>query len=609
MAGELSRPEYAARYGPTTGDRVRLGDTDLLARIERDESSYGDEVLRGWAKTLRTGIMMSAELPAASELDLLVTNVIVMDPVLGIFKASIGVKDGVIVGVGRAGNPDVVDNPDLLIGSNTTPVYGQGYIATPGGIDTHVHLVQPRLIPAALAAGMTTLITGGLNENPAFNLEQMFLAFEGFPVNLGVLGRAASYTADPLERQIESGACGLKVHEDYAGYPSIVDQALTVADVFDVQIAMHTDGLNESCELDETVAAIAGRSIHAYHVEGIGGGHSPDILAIAGVGHVIGSSTTPTIPYGRNVVAEHHAMMWSVHGMNPRVPSDRAMIADRVRDSTMRAESVLHDLGAISIINSDSQGMGRIGEVIRRTWQLAHQMKRMRAERPAHDNPRILQYLAKYTINPARAHGVDRWVGSLEPGKSADIVLWRPEFFGVKPELVIKGGYPRLGRARRGQRLHFPGRAPDLRAALGRERAGGGEPQHRLRLRRGGRRRLPPPDRDPASRDPRRRDPAGREAPHALQPGESADRDRPRLGGDPDRRAAATDAARRGPPDEPPLLPDVSARAGPARAGLGRPRHAGPRRPTSRLEWASVGVGPSTESPAAASQAACSAPL
>jgi urease subunit alpha len=445
MAGELSRPEYAARYGPTAGDRVRLGDTDLLALIERDESSYGDEVLRGWAKTLRTGIMMSAELPAASELDLLVSNVIVMDPVLGVFKANIGVKDGVIVGIGRAGNPDVVDNPDLLIGSNTSPVYGQGYIATPGGIDTHVHLVQPRLIPAALAAGMTTLITGGLNENPAFNLEQMFLAFEGFPVNLGVLGRAASYTAAPLERQIESGACGLKVHEDYAGYPSIVDQALTVADVFDVQIAMHTDGLNESCELHETVAAIAGRSIHAYHVEGIGGGHSPDILAIAGVGHVIGSSTTPTIPYGRNVVAEHHAMMWSVHGMNPRVPSDREMIADRVRDTTMRAESVLHDLGAISIINSDSQGMGRIGEVIRRTWQLAHQMKRMRAARSAHDNPRILQYLAKYTINPARAHGVDRWVGSLEPGKSADIVLWRPEFFGVKPELVIKGGYPAWG--------------------------------------------------------------------------------------------------------------------------------------------------------------------
>jgi urease subunit alpha len=389
--------------------------------------------------------MSNDELPAASELDLVVTNVVVIDPVLGVRKATIGVKDGVIVGIGRAGNPDVVDNPDLLIGPNTTPVYGQGYIATPGGIDTHVHLVQPRLIPVALAAGMTTLITGGLNENPAFNLGHMFLAFEGYPVNLGILGRAASYTADPLVRQIESGACGLKVHEDYAGYPSIVDRALTVAEAHDVQIAMHTDGMNESCELNETVAAIAGRTIHAYHVEGIGGGHSPDILAIAGVGHVIGSSTTPTIPYGRNVVAEHHAMMWSVHGMNPRVPSDHVMIADRIRDSTMRAESVLHELGAISIINSDSQGMGRIGEVIRRTWQLAHQMKRMRGGASRHDNPRILQYLAKYTINPARAHGVDRWVGSLEPGKAADIVLWRPEFFGVKPELTIKGGYPAWG--------------------------------------------------------------------------------------------------------------------------------------------------------------------
>ena len=445
MAGEISRQEYAARYGPTAGDRIRLGDTNLLALIERDDTSYGDEVLRGWGKTLRTGLMMNDRLPAASELDLLISNVIVIDPVLGIRKASIGVKDGLIVGVGRAGNPDIVDNPDLLIGSATAPVYGQGFIATPGGIDTHVHLVQPRLIPVALASGMTTLITGGLNDNPAFNLRRMFQAFEHQPINLGILGRAASTVPDPLIRQIESGACGLKVHEDYAGYPSVIDQALTVADAHDIQIAMHTDGINESCELHETVAAIDGRAIHAYHVEGIGGGHAPDILAIVGVGNVIGSSTTPTIPYGRNVVAEHHAMMWSVHGMNPRVPSDRVMIADRIRDETMRAESVLHELGAISIINSDSQGMGRIGESTRRTWQLAHQMKTLYGGAPSHDNARILKYLAKYTINPARAHGIHRWVGSLEPGKIADIVLWRPEFFGVKPEVVIKGGYVAWG--------------------------------------------------------------------------------------------------------------------------------------------------------------------
>ena len=445
MAGEISRQDYAARYGPTAGDRIRLGDTNLLALIERDETSYGDEVLRGWGKTMRTGLMMNDRLPAASELDLIISNVIVIDPVLGVRKASIGVKDGRIVGVGRAGNPDIVDNPDLLIGSATAPVYGQGYIATPGGIDTHVHLVQPRLIPVALAAGMTTLITGGLNDNPAFNLRRMFQAFEHQPINLGVLGRAASTVPEPLERQIESGACGLKVHEDYAGYPSVIDQALTVADAHDIQIAMHTDGINESCELHETVAAINGRAIHAYHVEGIGGGHAPDILAIVGVGNVIGSSTTPTIPYGRNVVAEHHAMMWSVHGMNPRVPSDRSMIADRIRDATMRAESVLHELGAISIINSDSQGMGRIGESTRRTWQLAHQMKTVAGGEPLHDNPRILKYLAKYTINPARAHGIHPWVGSPEPGKIADIVLWRPEFFGVKPELVIKGGYVAWG--------------------------------------------------------------------------------------------------------------------------------------------------------------------
>jgi len=445
VASEISRSDYAARYGPTAGDRVRLGDTNLLALIERDETSYGDEVLRGWGKTLRTGMMMNDQTPADSELDLIITNVVVIDPVLGVFKANIGVKDGLIVGVGRAGNPDVIDDPDLLIGSATAVIYGGGFVATPGGIDTHVHLVQPRLIPAALGAGMTTLITGGLNDNPAFNLERMFQAFEHQPVNLGVLGRAASTVDEPLVRQIESGACGLKVHEDYAGYPSVIDRALSVAEVYDVQIAMHTDGINESCELHETVAAIGARTIHAYHVEGIGGGHAPDILAIAGVANVIGSSTTPTIPYGRNVVAEHHAMMWSVHGMNPHVPSDRAMIADRIRESTMRAESVLHELGAISIINSDSQGMGRIAEVIRRTWQLAHQMKIVAGGAPAHDNPRILKYLAKYTINPARAHGVDRWVGSLEAGKVADIVLWKPQFFGVKPELVIKGGYPAWG--------------------------------------------------------------------------------------------------------------------------------------------------------------------
>jgi urease subunit alpha len=445
MPAELTREEYAARYGATTGDRIRLGDTNLLALIERDETSYGDEVLRGWGKTFRTGLMLSDQATSSSELDLIVTNAVVLDPVLGVFKANIGVKDGLIAGIGRAGNPDIVDNPDLLLGANTVPVYGQGFIATPGGVDTHVHLVQPNLIPVALAAGMTTLITGGLNDNPAYNLERMFQAFEHMPVNLGILGRAASYTFEPMARQIESGACGLKIHEDYAGYPSIVDQALNVAEAYDIAIALHTDGLNESCELDETVAAIAGRTVHAYHVEGIGGGHAPDILAIAGISHVIGSSTTPTIPYGRNVVAEHQAMMWSVHGMNPRVPSDRLMVEARIRQSTMAAESVLHELGAISIINSDSQGMGRIGEVIRRTWQLAHQMKLLSNDRPAHDNPRLLQYLAKYTINPARTHGIDRFVGSLEPGKVADIVLWDPRFFGVKPELVIKGGYPAWG--------------------------------------------------------------------------------------------------------------------------------------------------------------------
>ena len=452
MPFELSRREYAARYGPTAGDRVRLGDTDLVALIERDEASYGDEVLQGWGKTFRTGLMASDAATAESELDAVITNVVVLDPVLGIFKANIGIKDGVIVGTGRAGNPDIVDNVDVLIGANTVPIPGQGLIATPGGVDTHVHLVTPRLIPVALAAGMTTLITGGLGQNTGFHIWRQFESLEHLPVNLGILGRGAGFTFDPMARQIEAGACGLKVHEDYAGFPTVIDQALNVAEAYDIAVALHTDGMNESCELDETVAAIAGRTVHAYHVQGVGGRHLPDILAIAGVPHVIGSSTTPTIPYGPNAAAEHYAMMWGVHGMNPRVPSDQVMVRARILASTMQAESVLHDLGAISIVNSDSQGMGRIGEVIRRTWQLAHQMKRMRepgedgpSSLAPNDNPRILQYLAKYTINPARTHGADRWVGSLEPGKLADIVLWHPAFFGVKPELVLKGGFPAWG--------------------------------------------------------------------------------------------------------------------------------------------------------------------
>ena len=457
MPYDLDRAGYAARYGPTTGDRIRLGDTNLILEVERDEASYGDEVLNGWGKTIRTGMMLSDEATSASELDLVITNVVVMDPVLGIFKANIGVKDGVIVGIGHAGNPDVSDNVEVLLGANTVPIPGQGLIATPGGVDTHVHLVQPKLIPVALAAGLTTLITGGLAQNPAFNLRRAFEAFEHLPINLGILGRAASYTFDPMAHQIEEGACGLKIHEDYAGYASVIDQALNVAQAYDIAIAMHTDGMNEAVELHETVSAIAGRTVHAYHVEGVGGGHAPDILAIAGVENVIGSSTTPTVPYGVNAAPEHWAMMWAVHGMNPAVESDRDRLYDRIRDHTMATESVLHELGAIPIINSDSQGMGRIGEVIRRTWQLAHQMKLLREQSPLadapgvapasdrNDNARILQYLAKYTINPSRTHGVDRYVGSLEPGKVADIVLWRPGFFGVKPELTIKGGFPAWG--------------------------------------------------------------------------------------------------------------------------------------------------------------------
>ncbi len=419
-----------------------------------------------------------------------------IDPVLGIFKANIGVKDGLIVGVGRAGNPDIVDNPDLLIGSATAPIYGQGYIATPGGIDTHVHLVQPRLIPAALAAGMTTLITGGLNDNPAFNLEHMFLAFEHQPVNLGILGRAASYTPEPLSRQIESGACGLKVHEDYAGYPSIIDQALTVADAYDIQIAMHTDGINESCELHETVAAIAGRT----HPRLPRGGHRRRARARTswrslGSANVIGSSTTPTIPYGRNVVAEHHAMMWSVHGMNPRVPSDREMIADRIRavDHARRERPARAGGDQHHQLRLAGDGADRRGDPPHLAARPPDEAAARRRGRRTTTRASCSTWPSTRSTRPAPT-AIDRWVGSLEPGKIADIVLWRPEFFGVKPELVIKGGYAAWGALGEGN-ASIPQSEPLIYAPhWGGQRARGGQPQRQLRLGRGGGRRLPPPD-------------------------------------------------------------------------------------------------------------------
>ncbi len=373
----MRQQDYSAKFGPTTGDRVRLGDTDLWLRVEDDHVGYGDEPVWGYARNLRSRMTQQDRASADSELDVLIAGVLVVDPLLGVVKTSIGVKDGRIVGIGRAGNPDVTSGVDLTIGPNTLPVMGYGLIATAGGVDSHVHLITPRLIPVALAAGVTTLITAGFEEPPAA-MAATLRAFEQLPVNLGLQASARTEAAPAVRRVIEAGAIGLKIHEDWGAYPEIIDAVLTVADEYDVAVALHTDGLNESCELEDTVAAIAGRTVHAYHVEGAGGGHIPDLIGLVREPGIICSSTTPTIPYGVGTAAEHPEMILAVHGGSGADPDDVELAVERVRLATMAAEGPLHDLGAISIINSDSQGMGRIGETIRRTWQLAHVMKAWR---------------------------------------------------------------------------------------------------------------------------------------------------------------------------------------------------------------------------------------
>jgi urease subunit alpha len=437
---DLTREEYGRRYGPTTGDRVRLGDTDLWVRVEDDHVGFGDEPIWGYAKNFRSRMAQFDRASSESELDMLVAGVLVIDPLLGVLKTNIGIKDGRIAGIGRAGNPDITDGVELLIGPNTWPVNGYGLIATAGAIDSHVHLITPRLVPAALSAGVTTLISAGFEE-PAYTMDKTYRAFEELPVNLGLQASARTDAPGQIERVIEAGACGLKIHEDWGAYPEIVDAALGQADAHDVAVCLHTDGLNESCELEDTVDAIAGRAVHAYHVEGAGGGHVPDVIGLVREPNVVCSSTTPTIPYGRATAAEHLEMILAVHGGSADVPEDVEAAGERIHPPTMAAEGPLHDLGAISIVNSDSQGMGRIGETIRRTLQLAHVMKAWAGESADDDNDRVLRYMAKYTIEPARTHGVQREVGSLTPGRLADLVLWRPSHFGVKPELVLKAGH------------------------------------------------------------------------------------------------------------------------------------------------------------------------
>jgi urease subunit alpha len=447
----LSREEYARRFGPTTGDLIRLADTNLWVRVEDDDIGYGDEPVWGYAKNFRSRQAQFDRATPDSELDMLIAGVVVIDPFLGVVKTNIGIKEGRIAGIGRAGNPDIVAGVDLTIGPNTWPVNGYGLIATAGGIDSHVHLITPRLVPAALSSGITTLITAGFEE-PPYVMDKTLRAFEFLPVNLGLQASARTDVPGPVERVLEAGACGLKIHEDWGAYPEIIDATLRLADQHDVAVCLHTDGLNESAELEETIDAIGGRAVHAYHVEGVGGGHVPDLIGIVAEPNVVCSSTTPTIPYGPATAAEHLDMILLVHGGSADVPEDVDAAAERIRPATMAAEGPLHELGAISIINSDSQGMGRIGETIRRTWQLAHAMKLWRATplgegwpgAPAlgsDDNERVLRYLAKYTAEPARVHGIEEEVGSLRPGRLADIVLWRPTHFGVRPELVLKGGW------------------------------------------------------------------------------------------------------------------------------------------------------------------------
>src|SRR5579862_2802776 len=458
MAVPLSRLAYAGHYGPTTGDRVRLADTDLVIEIEKDFALYGEEVQFGGGKVIRDSQGQSP-LPGKSKeppLDLVITNAVVLD-YWGIVKGDIGIRGGRIVGVGKAGNPLIQPgvNPKLVIGPGTEVIAGENLIVTAGGIDSHVHFICPQLVETAIAAGLTTLLGGGTGPATgtnattctpgAWHLERMLQAAEGLPINLGFLGKGNSSLPGPLEEQIRAGACGLKLHEDWGTTPAAIDCCMAVADRFDVQVAIHTDTLNEAGFVEDTIAAIRGRTIHTYHTEGAGGGHAPDIIRLCGEPNVLPSSTNPTMPFTRNTLDEHLDMLMVCHHLSRDVREDVAFADSRIRPETIAAEDVLHDLGAISIMSSDSQAMGRIGEVIIRTWQTADKMKRQRGPLPGEaagsDNLRVRRYIAKYTINPAIAHGIAREVGSIVVGKLADLVLWKPAFFGVKPELVIKGGF------------------------------------------------------------------------------------------------------------------------------------------------------------------------
>jgi urease subunit alpha len=453
MPYRMNRGAYAETYGPTVGDKVRLADTELFIEVEQDFTTYGDEVKFGGGKVIRDGMGQSPISNADGAVDLVITNALILDW-WGIVKADVGIKDGKIFKIGKAGNPYIQDNVDIIIGPGTEAVAGEGMILTAGGIDAHIHFICPQQIETAIASGITTMIGGGTGPATGtnattctpgpWNLYRMLQAADAFPVNLGFLGKGNSSQPQALYEQVQAGAIGLKLHEDWGTTPATIDTCLSVADETDVQVAIHTDTLNEAGFVETTIAAFKNRTIHTYHTEGAGGGHAPDIIKVCSQANVLPSSTNPTRPYTLNTLEEHLDMLMVCHHLDRSIPEDVAFAESRIRRETIAAEDILHDLGAFSIISSDSQAMGRVGEVILRTWQTAHKMKVQRGslspDTAENDNFRAKRYVAKYTINPAITHGIANYVGSIEAGKLADLCLWKPAFFGVKPELVIKGG-------------------------------------------------------------------------------------------------------------------------------------------------------------------------
>ncbi len=454
----IQRQAYAEMFGPTVGDRVRLADTDLMVEVEQDHTlragAYGEEVKFGGGKTIRDGMAQSQRTRQEGAVDVVLTNALIIDH-WGVVKADIGLKDSRICAIGKAGNPDTQPGVDIVIGPGTEVISCEGLIVTAGGIDTHIHFIAPQQIDEALASGVTTMLGGGTGPATGtfattctpgpWNIERMMQAADGFAMNLGFLGKGNASLPAALHEQIEAGAIGLKLHEDWGTTPAAIDNCLNVAEDTDTQVAIHTDTLNESGFVEDTVAAFKGRTIHTFHTEGAGGGHAPDILKVVGEAHVLPSSTNPTRPYTVNTLDEHVDMLMVCHHLDPAIAEDLAFAESRIRKETIAAEDILHDLGAISMMSSDSQAMGRVGEVIIRTWQTAHKMKIQRGALPGdtdrHDNARVKRYIAKYTINPAIAHGISHEVGSIEVGKWADLVIWRPAFFGIKPSLVLKGGF------------------------------------------------------------------------------------------------------------------------------------------------------------------------